>query len=298
MAKVAIFQHHPLCSRQCATAVASVLARDHDVSLIGLSDITPAGLEGFDLLVMPGGEGDAQRFHSLFALRRDFVSSFVQRGGAYLGICMGAYWGGRNYFGLLPQTECVQYIIRPRAEIRRSFKTTLRVEWEGASDSMFFYDGCTFLSGGDSFDVIARYSNGDPMAIISNRVGLIGCHPESAKDWYDTPSLIPQWHQGRHHDLLREFVARLINRPHKAKRTLIDRLHSADIAQDHLLHEAAEEILTLRSTLEAIRAATDPFAHGTLRQVNHLAREGLSGQTNSKILDRLAVTVDAKARSD
>jgi len=298
MAKVAIFQHHPLCSRQCATAVASVLARDHDVSLIGLSDITPAGLEGFDLLVMPGGEGDAQRFHSLFALRRDFVSSFVQRGGAYLGICMGAYWGGRNYFGLLPQTECVQYIIRQRAEIRRSFKTTLRVEWEGASDSMFFYDGCTFLSGGDSFDVIARYSNGDPMAIISNRVGLIGCHPESAKDWYDTPSLIPQWHQGRHHDLLREFVARLINRPHKAKRTLIDRLHSADIAQDHLLHEAAEEILTLRSTLEAIRAATDPFAHGTLRQVNHLAREGLSGQPNEKIVNRPAVMVEAKVESE
>lgn len=298
MAKVAIFQHHPLCSRQCATAVASVLARDHDVSLIGLSDITPAGLEGFDLLVMPGGEGDAQRFHSLFALRRDFVSSFVQRGGAYLGICMGAYWGGRNYFGLLPQTECVQYIIRPRAEIRRSFKTTLRVEWEGASDSMFFYDGCTFLSGGDSFDVIARYSNGDPMAIISNLVGLIGCHPESAKDWYDTPSLIPQWHQGRHHDLLREFVARLINRPHKAKRTLIDRLHSADIAQDHLLHEAAEEILTLRSTLEAIRAATDPFAHGTLRQVNHLAREGLSGQPNEKIVNRPAVMVEAKVESE
>ena len=298
MAKVAIFQHHPLCSRQCATAVASVLARDHDVSLIGLSDITPAGLEGFDLLVMPGGEGDAQRFHSLFALRRDFVSSFVQRGGAYLGICMGAYWGGRNYFGLLPQTECVQYIIRPRAEIRRSFKTTMRVEWEGASDSMFFYDGCTFLSGGDSFDVIARYSNGDPMAIISNRVGLIGCHPESAKDWYDTPSLIPQWHQGRHHDLLREFVARLINRPHKAKRTLIDRLHSAVIAQDHLLHEAAEEILTLRSTLEAIRAATDPFAHGTLRQVNHLAREGLSGQPNEKIVNRPAVMVEAKVESE
>jgi hypothetical protein len=211
---------------------------------------------------------------------------------------MGAYWGGRNYFGLLPQTECVQYIIRPRAEIRRSFKATLRVEWEGASDSMFFYDGCTFLSGGDSFDVIARYSNGDPMAIISNRVGLIGCHPESAKDWYDTPSLIPQWHQGRHHDLLREFVARLINRPHKVKRTLIDRLHSADMAQDHLLHEAAEEILTLRSTLEAIRAATDPFAHGTLRQVNHLAREGLSGQPNEKIVNRPAVMVEAKVESE
>ena len=298
MAKIAVFQHDPLCSRQCASAVASVLARDHDVSLIGLSDITPAGLEGFDLLVMPGGEGDAQRFHSLFALRRDFVSSFVQRGGAYLGICMGAYWGDRNYFGLLPQTECVQYITRPRAEIRRSFKTTLRVEWQGAPDSMFFHAGCTFLSEGDSFDVIARYSNGDPMAIISNRVGLIGCHPESAQDWYDTPSLIPQWHQGRHHDLLREFVARLINRSIESKTSLIDRVHLADVPQHHLLQEAVEEIRTLRSTLEAIRAATDPFAHGTLRQVNHLAREGLSSQQNAKKINRSAVTDDDKVRSE
>jgi len=282
MAKVAVFQHHPLCSRQCAMAAASVLALDHDVSLIGLSDITPAGLEAFDLLVMPGGEGDAQRFHSLFALRRDFISSFVQQGGAYLGICMGAYWGGRNYFGLLPHTECVQYITRPRAEIRRSFKTTLRIEWEGASDSMFFYDGCTFLTDIDSFDVIARYSNGDPMAIISNRVGLVGCHPESTEDWYDTPSLIPQWHQGRHHDLLREFVARILGSKNEVKISLINRLDESSAPQMPLLHEAVDEIRVLRSALEAIRTATDPFAHGTLRHVNHLAREGLNGHFNSK----------------
>lgn len=285
MAKIAVFQHHPLCSHQCASAVESVLAADHDVSLIGLTNLTPAGLEGFDLLVMPGGDGDAERFHSLFALRRDFVRSFVQQGGAYLGICMGAYWGGRDYFSLLPHTDCVQYITRPRAEIRRSFKTTLRIEWDGASDSMFFYDGCTFLSDIDSFDVVARYSNGDPMAIISNRVGLIGCHPESTEDWYDTALLMPQWHHGRHHDLLRQFVGRILNRPHDMKPSLIERLDRANAPEDNLLHEAAEEIRMLRSTLEAIRSATDPFAHGTLRQVNHLARAGLSGHKDEKTKD-------------
>ena len=282
MAKIAIFKHHPLCSRQCASAVATVLATDHDVKEIGLSDLTPAGLDDVDLLVMPGGEGDADRFQSLFSLRRDVVRSFVQQGGAYLGICMGAYWGGRNYFGLLPHTDCVQYITRPRAEIRRSFKTTLRVEWEGASDSMFFYDGCTFLSDIDSFDIVARYSNGDPMAIIYNRVGLMGCHPESAREWYDTPALVPQWHRGRHHDLLREFVGRIISRTNDTKPSLIDRLTTAHSPQEQIVHDAVEEIRTLRSTLEAIRIATDPFAHGTLRHVNHLAREGLNGHFNSK----------------
>jgi hypothetical protein len=277
MSRIAIFQHHPLCSRQCASAVAEVLSRDHDVRLVGLTDITPAGLEGIDLLVMPGGDGDADRFHALFALRRDYVRAFVEHGGAFLGICMGAYWGGRNYFGLLPHTECVQYITRPRAEIRRSFKTTLRIEWEGASDSMFFYDGCTFLSDIDRFDVVARYSNGDPMAIIKDRIGLIGCHPESTQDWYDTPSLSPEWHHGRHHDLLRGFVTRLIGETKNNKQSVIERInHQSDI-KDDLIKEAVEEIRTLRSALQSIKTATDPFAHGTLRHVNHLAREGLNG---------------------
>ena len=224
MAQIAIFQHHSLCSRQCASALAHVLGRDHDIRLIGLTDLTPAGLESFDLLVMPGGEGDADRFHSLFALRRDHIRHFVEQGGAYLGICMGAYWGGRTYFGLLPHTDCIQYITRPRAEIRRSFKTTVRIQWEGASDSMYFYDGCTFLTDRDQFDVVARYSNGDPMAVISKRIGLIGCHPESAEEWYDTPTLIPEWHHGRHHDLLREFVARLIGSTLNNKKSIIERL--------------------------------------------------------------------------
>lgn len=287
MSRIAIFQHHPLCSRQCASAVADILSRDHEVRIIGLTDITPAGLEGIDLLVMPGGDGDADRFQSLFALRRDHVRNFVEQGGAYLGICMGAYWGGRNYFGLLPYTECVQYITRPRAEIRRSFKTTLRIEWEGASDSMFFYDGCTFLSDIDRFDVVAHYSNGDPMAIIKDRIGLIGCHPESAQDWYDTPSLLPEWHHGRHHDLLRDFVTRLIGIPKNHKKSLIERVNHQSEIKDDLIMEAVEEIRTLRSALESIRRATDPFAHGTLRHVNHLAREGLNGNfpstSNSKV---------------
>ena len=286
MSRIAIFQHHPLCSRQCALAVAEVLSRDHDVRLIGLTDISPAGLEAVDLLVMPGGDGDADRFNSLFALRRDHVRTFVEQGGAYLGICMGAYWGGRNYFGLLPHTECVQYITRPRAEIRRSFKTALRIEWEGASDSMFFYDGCTFLSDIDRFDVVARYSNGDPMAIIKDRIGLIGCHPESTQDWYDTPSLAPEWHLGRHHDLLREFVRRLIGQIQSHKMSLIERInHQSDI-KDDLIKEAVEEIHALRSALQSIKTATDPFAHGTLRHVNHLAREGLNGYAPSTANNR------------
>ncbi len=276
MAKIAVFRHDPYCSRSCAEAVTAVLAVDHEVRDIGLTALTDSGLSGFDLLVMPGGEGDVDRFPSLFKLRREIVQSFIQRGGAYLGICMGAYWAGRPYFGLLPQTDCVQYITRPRAEVRRSFKTTIRVDWEGASEAMFFYDGCTFIGDYESFDVIARYSNGDPMAIIHNRVGLIGCHPESARDWYDTPALLNDWHHGRHHDLLRHFVARLLRPPQALQVSVLDRLEAASSSDTALVHDAAHEIRRLRSALQTIQSATDFFAHGTLRQVNHLARGALN----------------------
>ena len=129
MAQIAVFQHHPLCSRQCALAVAEVLRRDHVVHIIGLTDITPSGLQAYDLLVMPGGDGDADRFQSLFALRRDHVRTFIEQGGAYLGICMGAYWAGSDYLNILDKVDAVQYIRRPGTDTRRPHAKNLPVLW-------------------------------------------------------------------------------------------------------------------------------------------------------------------------
>ena len=211
MSRIAIFQHHPLCSRQCASAVAEVLSRDHDVRLVGLTDITPAGLEGIDLLVMPGGDGDADRFHALFALRRDYVRAFVEHGGAFLGICMGAYWAGKHYFDILNNVDCLQYIKQPNADIKRSYGTVAKVTWNYREEEMFFYDGTTFQGDLGTCDIIARYSNGDPMAIIQGNIGLIGAHPESLPKWYGEtyPYLKDKYHNGRHHELLLDFVDRL-----------------------------------------------------------------------------------------
>ena len=271
------------------------MSGEHDVVEIGLTDITPEGLSPFDLLVMPGGDGDAARFQTLFATRQIAVQDFVARGGAYLGICMGAYWGSQSYFGLVPETYSLQYISRPRSEIHRSCKTTLRVEWEGASDSMYFFDGCTFVGPKDAFETIARYSNGDPMAIIHRHVGLIGCHPESQRDWYDTPGLLPHWHHGRHHDLLRGFVRTLLQRQDQTnflpqQETLLNRLRYQSTIEPKLVEETIAEITHLRHALQSIKEMTDLFSQGTLRQVNHLARESLKSspetQVSTKIQDQ------------
>ena len=160
------------------------------------------------MLAFPGGMGDADKYYEFF-LRKTAgrIANFVESGGKYLGICMGAYWAGKHYFDILNGTDAVQYIKRPTADIRRSYGTVAPITWEETGYNMYFYDGCTFT--GNDFDTVARYANGDPMAIIKGKIGLIGCHPESLSYWYNYPYLKEHWHQQQHHQLLLDFVNRL-----------------------------------------------------------------------------------------
>ena len=69
------------------------------------------------------------------------------------------------------------------------------------------------VGNNNKFETIATYSNGDAMAIIQNRIGLIGAHPESEQFWYDSYSWMRgKYHKGTHHTLLLDFVNTLINR--------------------------------------------------------------------------------------
>jgi glutamine amidotransferase-like uncharacterized protein len=158
-----------------------------------------------DLVVFPGGDGEATAFRSALKDNLNDVRGFMQRGGKYLGICMGAYWADAYYFNLLQGTRCVQYIKRPRADIRSSYGTVAAVNWQGQDKRMYFYDGPTYVGG--AFHTLASYANGDPMAVVQGSVGLIGCHLESQQHWYSKKVLQPHWHQNTHHRLLWQFVA-------------------------------------------------------------------------------------------
>jgi glutamine amidotransferase-like uncharacterized protein len=129
----------------------------------------------------------------------------MQRGGKYLGICMGAYWADAYYFNLLKSTRCVQYIKRPGADIRASYGTTAPVQWRGQAQRMYFYDGPTFVNG--QFETLATYANGDSMAMVQGAVGLVGCHLESQAHWYTKKYMQPHWHANQHHVLLAQLVA-------------------------------------------------------------------------------------------
>ena len=207
--RVALFLNDPECSEDCCNGMIIALSPQYDVFTFPKQDCKPETFKEVDIIAFPGGIGDMSTYDKFFRRKAEnAVADFVANGGYYLGICMGAYWAGKQWFDILDGVEPEQYIKRPRADVRRSYSTTAPVVWQGKKEDMFFYDGCALVGDENKFTTIARYANNDPMAIIQGRIGLIGCHPESQKYWYEKPRqyLNSKWHEGRHHTLLLEFV--------------------------------------------------------------------------------------------
>jgi len=203
---VAIFVHDPACEVECALAMEAALEHKFEVKLFGIEDLNPKFLSSVDVLAFPGGLGDSDQFDQIFdADHVDAVRNFVSDGGKYLGICMGAYWAGSYYFDILHGIEPVQYITQLDADVLTEEPTIARVDWSGQEEDMYFYDGCAFVGNLAFTDIVATYGNGDAMAVYQNRVGLIGCHPESEEWWYELDEM-DGWHEGRHNELLCEFV--------------------------------------------------------------------------------------------
>jgi hypothetical protein len=125
---------------------------------------------------------------------------------------MGAYWASHLYLDLLTDIKAVQYLKRPNTDTKRPHAKNISINWKKESMNMFWYDGCAFIGNGKK-EVIATYANGDAMAIIQNRIGLIGCHPESEQFWYDGYSWMKdKYHNGAHHKILLEFVNELMEK--------------------------------------------------------------------------------------
>ena len=184
----------------------------YNFKLFSKNEVEDNFFDDVDMIAVPGGFGDSSSFNTLFKNNVERVKQFVESGGKYLGICMGAYWAGSHYFDMLNNVDAVQYIRQPKTDTKRPHAKDLKINWNGINTTMFFYDGCALVGDGE-YDTIATYSNGDPMAIIQKNIGLIGCHPESQQFWYDSYSWMKgKYHNGKHHTLLLEFVNDLIKR--------------------------------------------------------------------------------------
>ena len=210
MKTIALFLHQPRCSVQSGNGIIQSLTPYYRFKIFTRHQLEDNFFDDVDCVAFPGGMGDADTYDWMLKENAPRIRTFINRGGRYLGICMGAYWADRNYFNILDNVRAVQYIRRPHTDTRRPHAKACAITWRGQADRMYFYDGCALV--GTGFETVARYVNGDAMAIIQNRVGLIGCHPESQQFWYDKNYLKPHWHQGRHNQLLQDFVHDLFSR--------------------------------------------------------------------------------------
>ena len=210
MKTIALFLHQPRCSVQSGNGIIQSLAPYYKFKIFTRHQLEDNFFDDVDCVAFPGGMGDADTYDWMLKENAPRIRTFINRGGRYLGICMGAYWADRNYFNILNNVRAVQYIKQPHTDTRRPHAKACAITWNGQADRMYFYDGCALV--GTGFETVARYANGDAMAIIQDRIGLIGCHPESQQFWYDKNYLKPHWHQGRHNQLLQDFVHDLFSR--------------------------------------------------------------------------------------
>jgi len=210
---IAIFLHQPKCSVQSGNGIMKALSPHYRFKIFTKHELEDDFFDDVDIIAVPGGIGDSDTYKYLMKVNAQRIRNFVASGGKYLGICMGAYWADTDYLGLLNGVRAVQYIKQPNTDTKRPHAKNIDVNWMGRDMNMYFYDGCALIGDETTFDTVARYRNGDPMAIIQDNVGLIGCHPESEKHWYDSYSWMQKhYHNDTHGKLLLDFVNELYRR--------------------------------------------------------------------------------------
>jgi len=209
--KIALFLHQPKCSVQSGNGLMQALSPHYDFKIFTRHALEADFFDDVDCIAIPGGIGDSESWKYLMQDHKDRITDFVQNGGKYLGICMGAYWAGSYYFNMLKDADAVQYMTRPATDTRRPHAKNIAITWDNTPMNMFWYDGCALVGDESKFTTVARYANTDPMAIIQGNLGLIGCHPESEKNWYESYTWMRKhWHYREHHKLLLDFTDRLM----------------------------------------------------------------------------------------
>ena len=213
MKTIAMFMHQPYCSVQSGNGIINALTPNYRFKIFTKHELEDDFFDDVDIVCIPGGFGDASKFDMCFANNGDRIRRFVQDGGKYLGICMGGYWANHYYLDVLSDdVTTTQYIKRPNTDTKRPHAKNLEVDWNHQRERMYFYDGFAVTGDETKFETVARYMNGDPMAIIQNNIGLIACHLEAEQHWYDSYSWMKKHWTGNKHHLLLDFVNRLMEK--------------------------------------------------------------------------------------
>lgn len=197
---LALVYNGPQGCDDCAPAIAEVLRDPRHgfrVEYVGTGTGKPldrAALDGATLYVQPGGGDDLDAtWADLEPVAAD-VRDWVARGGAYLGLCFGAYLAASDPgFGILPG-DSFGWAGSDGASVADGRDTVIPIDWRGTVRHMYFQDGPGFVLRADAdAEVIGRYPNGVPAALVARYgkgvVGVTGPHPEATEAWYTDKGL-------------------------------------------------------------------------------------------------------------
>jgi hypothetical protein len=198
----ALVYRGPAALPGCAEAVAALLRRSpwgFDVDYVGPGgsrELRPEALAGVTLYAQPGGGGLGPAWRRM-RRHAGTIRSFVDRGGHYLGFCLGAYLAGASPgYGLLPG-DVDRYPGSPGAGCRSRGSVVLPVRWRDRPRLVYAQDP-PFVDldpAGGPARVLGRYDNGLPAAVVApfgrGAVGVVGPHPEAATDWFVDDGLRP-----------------------------------------------------------------------------------------------------------
>ncbi|WP_235686675.1 BPL-N domain-containing protein [Tomitella gaofuii] len=188
------------CCPEAAAALVAASGYGFDVRFVGEHErlrLSPSVLADAALYVQPGGGSLGPAWKHL-ARHRETVRGFVDAGGSYLGLCLGAYLAGATPgFGLLPG-DTDQYIRTRGAAVRDTHPHLVDVTWRGRPRSMYFQDGAEIIVDVPhtaGHEVLGRYPNGAIAALAADfgvgRVAVSGPHPEATRDWFIDDGLPP-----------------------------------------------------------------------------------------------------------
>jgi glutamine amidotransferase-like uncharacterized protein len=220
---ILVYVENPMCSIDCADGVVDSLDTSiYNIKLVGPGSVpklklTQDLLESADIFVVPGGTGDADKFHkSKLKAIGPMLKSYIHNGGRYLGICMGAYFAGDEYFNILSEkTNADRYVEMKDASVKHDKHAVVSVTWKGKQIDLYFHDGTVFTGDKLIGEIVATYSNGAAAALIQSsgrgKIGVIGPHPEAQKWWFYVKSKIKnRWIDCTHKNLLSDFVKMLL----------------------------------------------------------------------------------------
>ena len=83
---IAIFLHHPTCSIDSVNGIIKALSTDYHIKIWTKYKVPEDYFESVDLVVFPGGDGDASVFKKIMQLNSDDFKKFMGRGGIVSGM--------------------------------------------------------------------------------------------------------------------------------------------------------------------------------------------------------------------